>query len=88
MNLSLQYVLLCKEVRVVFCDISQAFDRVLHPGHLHKLKASGVSGTLLDWLENYLSERRQRVVLPGSISDWVYIKAGVPQGSILGPLLS
>ena len=36
---------------------------------------------------NYLSERRQRVVLPGAISDWVYIKAGVPQGYILGPLL-
>ena len=76
-----------KEVRVVFCDISKAFDRVWHPGLLHKLKASGVSGTLLDWFENYLSERRQRVVLPGAISDWVYIKAGVPQGSILGPLL-
>ena len=45
------------------------------------------SGTLLDWIENYLSGRRQRVVLPGAISDRVYIKAGVPQGSILGPLL-
>ena len=36
---------------------------------------------------NYLSERRQRVVLPGAITDWAYIKAGVPQGSIIGPLL-
>ena len=45
------------------------------------------SGTLLDWFENYLSGRRQRVVLPGVITDWVYIKAGVPQGSIIGPLL-
>ena len=75
-----------KEVRVVFCDISKAFDRVWHPGLLHKLKASGVSGTLLDWFENYLSERRQRVVLPGAISDWIHIKAGVSQGSILSPL--
>ena len=67
-----------KEVRVVFCDINKAFDRVWHPGLLHKLKTSVVSGTLLDWSENYLSEMRQRVVLPGAISDWVYIKAGVP----------
>ena len=76
-----------KEERVVFCDISKVFDSVWHPGLLHKLKASGVSGTLLDWFENYLSERRQRDVLPGAISDWVYIKAGVPPGSIIGPLL-
>ena len=76
-----------KKIRVVFCDICKAFDRVWHPGLLHKLKASGVSGTLLDWFENYLSERRQRVVLPGTISNWVYIKAGVPQGFIIGPLL-
>ncbi|MCG8096816.1 MAG: hypothetical protein JAZ17_24870 [Candidatus Thiodiazotropha endolucinida] len=76
-----------KEVRVVFCDIKKAFDRVWHAGLLHKLRACGVSGSLLDWFRNYLSDRRQRVVLPGANSDWAYIRAGVPQGSVLGPLL-
>ncbi|MEW8547864.1 MAG: reverse transcriptase family protein, partial [Candidatus Thiodiazotropha sp.] len=76
-----------KEVRAVFCDISKAFDRVWHAGLLHKLKAAGVTGEVLDWFKDYLSDRKQRVVLPGALSDWTSIKAGVPQGSILGPLL-
>ncbi|MEW8547708.1 MAG: reverse transcriptase family protein, partial [Candidatus Thiodiazotropha sp.] len=76
-----------KEVRAVFCDISKAFDRVWHAGLLHKLKAAGVTGEVLDWFKNYLSDRKQRVVLPGALSGWTSIKAGVPQGSILGPLL-
>ena len=49
--------------------------------------AAGVVGEALLWFMNYLSDRRQRVVLPGASSDWVYIRAGVPQESILGPLL-
>lgn len=76
-----------KEVRAVFCDISKAFDRVWHTGLLHKLKAAGVTGEVLSWFKNYLSDRKQRVVLPGASSEWTYIHAGVPQGSILGPLL-
>ena len=76
-----------KEVRAVFCDISKAFDRVWHAGLVHKLKAAGVAGEALSWFRNYLSNRRQRVVLPGASSDWAFIRAGVPQGSILGPLL-
>ena len=76
-----------KEVRVVFCDIRKAFDRVWHAGLLHKLKAAGVQGELLKWFTNYLAERKQRVILPDVASDWTYILAGVPQGSILGPIL-
>ena len=76
-----------KEVRAVFCDISKAFDRVWHAGLLAKLKAAGVSGNIHAWSADYLSDRKQRVVLPGAVSDWTYIRAGVPQGSILGPLL-
>lgn len=75
------------EVRTIFCDISKAFDRVWHKGLIVKLKASGITGTLLDWCESYLSNRRQRVILPGTHSSWNILKAGVPQGSILGPLL-
>ena len=76
-----------KEIRVVFCDISKAFDRVWHSGLIHKLKAAGVTGNLLQWFTSYLENRKQRVVLSGVKSIWNYIKAGVLQGSILGPLL-
>ena len=76
-----------KEVRSVFCDISKAFDRVWHRGLLHKLSALGISGSLLRWFSSYLSSRQQRVLYAGSSSSWSSINAGVPQGSILGPLL-
>ena len=76
-----------KEIRTVFFDISKAFDRVWHRGLLAKLKSAGVKGKLLQWFTEYLKDRRQRVIIPGASSDWSYIKAGVPQGSILGPLL-
>ncbi|MCG7879453.1 MAG: reverse transcriptase domain-containing protein [Candidatus Thiodiazotropha taylori] len=76
-----------KEVRAVFCDISKAFDRVWHDGLILKLQAAGVTGEVLTWFKSYLNNRMQRVVIPAATSDWTYIKAGVPQGSILGPLL-
>jgi hypothetical protein len=76
-----------KEIRVIFCDISKAFDRVWHKGLIHKLKKYGVSGKVLLWFKNYLSERKQRVVVHGQNSEWESLRAGVPQGSILGPLL-
>ena len=76
-----------REVRVVFCDISKAFDRVWHKGLLYKLPAIGCSKSLLRWFTSYLSGRRQRVVINGVISDWASIFAGVQQGLILGPLL-
>lgn len=76
-----------KEIRVVFCDVSKAFDRVWHQGLIKKLSSAGISGSLLEWFQSYLKDRQQRVLLPGALSEWGSIKAGVPQGSILGPLL-
>ena len=75
------------EVRGVFLDISKAFDKVWHNGLIYKLKQNGVAGDLLDTLTNFLKERKQRVVLNGQYSTWTNVEAGVPQGSILGPLL-
>ena len=76
-----------KDVRIVFCDISKAFDRVWHDGLIFKLEKIGIGGDLLNFFEHYLSNRTQSVIIDGQISNVGHIKAGVPQGSSIGPLL-
>ena len=76
-----------REVRATFLDISRAFDRVWHDGLLHKLKQNGIEGEMLSILASFLAEREQRVIIDGNFSGWSNIEAGVPQGSILGPIL-
>ena len=75
------------EVRAVFLDISKAFDKVWHDGLIFKLQKNGVCGEILSLLKNYLSNRKQRVVLNGSSSSFHPIQSRVHQGSVLGPLL-
>ena len=75
------------EVRSVFLDISKAFDKVWHEGLLFKLRSMSISGEIYNLFGNYLSDRFQRVILDGQIWSWRPVVAGVPQGSILGPLL-
>ena len=58
-----------------------------HDGVIFKLKSNGVAGNVLKLIVNFLDNRYQRVILNGQCSSWTRIKAGVPQGSILGPLL-
>ena len=72
---------------MVFLDISKAFDRVWHTGLLRKLEQYGISGDLLIWFTVYLSNRTQSVVLNSVTSKRRSTTAGVPQGSVLGPLL-
>ena len=76
-----------KETRAVFLDLSMAFDRVWHRGLIHKLRSSGISGNILALLNNFLTGRKHKVVLNGKTSEWKNVLAGVPQGSVLGPLL-
>ena len=78
---------LSQEFCGLFLDISEAFDRVWHKGLLYKLKNFGIEGKLFNLIESFLSDRFQRVTINGQSSSWLPIKAGVPKGSILGPLL-
>ena len=75
------------DIRGTFLDISKASDNVWHGGLIFRLKTYGIDGKLLKLLENYLTDRQQRVVLNGQTSSWQNIHAGVPQGSVLGQLL-
>ena len=75
------------EVKGVFLDISKAFDKVWHDRLIYKLKKNGIKDKLLCLLIDFLKNRQQRVVLNEHYSPWTKVNAGVPQGSILGPLL-
>lgn len=76
-----------EQVDVIYTDYSKAFDRIDHDILLMKLNAVGIHGDLLRWFSSYIANRTQAVVLNNYISSWVSIPSGVPQGSLLGPLL-
>ena len=76
-----------RHVRSIFVDLTKAFDTVKHSILLDKLKAFGVRNIELEWFRNYLLNRRQRCRINNCLSEWIQINIGVPQGSILGPLL-
>jgi len=72
---------------VLLIDFQKAFDKVPFDGMLAKAKSHGISDNLLEWLKNWTNNRRQRVVLNGTESEWANVLSSVVQGSVLGPIL-
>ncbi|HSN66110.1 MAG TPA: reverse transcriptase family protein [Fusibacter sp.] len=81
-NMSLGYL-----VVVIFLDFAKAFDKVSHGKLLVKMRSLGFPEVLVNWVSSFLADRRQRVVIVEGVSEWVDVLSGVPQGSVLGPLL-
>ena len=75
------------EIDLLYLDFAKAFDSVSHSKLLFKLKSFGISGQLFNWFADYLHNRKQRVVIEGVFSSFLNVKSGVPQGSVIGPLL-
>ena len=75
------------QIDVAILDFSKTFDMVPHAGSLGKLMHYGIDSKILLWITNFLNNRKQRVVVDGTFSNFADVESGIPQGTVLGPLL-
>ena len=74
-------------VDVIYLDFKKAFDKVPHQRPILKLKSHGMGNSIINRIEQWLTDRKQRVVVDGEVSSWKSVLCGVPQGSVQGPIL-
>jgi hypothetical protein len=74
-------------IDTIYLDFQKAFDTVPHIRLLNKLEGYIITGKILGWIKNFLTDCKQKVVLNGSHSDWTEVTSGIPQGSVLVPIL-
>ena len=76
-----------KSVDIIYMDFKKAFDTVPHRRLLSKIQAHRIQGPVLNWIRGFLTKRHQRVIINGSLSEEAAVSSGIPQGSVLGPIL-
>ena len=76
-----------KQIDVIYTDFEKAFDKIPHNGLLYKLQASALNKNLISWIQDFLNNRTQFVTVNGQYSKLFKVLSGIPQGSVLGPIL-